>query len=146
MSVLHAQSENMALRFHRPLSFWKTAFMPLEMYPNLINMPNETDKKMYGCVAERDIAKGKVLVYAQGFWWPRCCPRPVAHRMCGENLFDEEWRCPIFGVASSAKGAKNMLYMINASDPLSLVNDYRGLADGPNASLVNSSFHCCSYL
>jgi hypothetical protein len=134
LAVLHAQTESLTERFKRPSTFWKTAFTPLDVLPNIINIPNTKDKKMLGCIAEVDIPAGDLLMQTSGIWWPRCFSPPTSDDVLGHDQFDAKNRFPVWGTRSST--FENLLYIVNASSVLSMVNDYRGLADNPNATLV----------
>jgi hypothetical protein len=138
MSILHAQTASLDERFRRTDVFWRNAFVPLLIMPNIINIPHTKNKRMFGCVAEQDIPANTVLMTAKGFWWPRCFAPPTAAQL-GTNHFDNKNRCAIWGINAEEAGNENMLYMVNASSPLSLVNDYRGLAECPNAALVRGA-------
>jgi hypothetical protein len=135
VSILHAQTPDIFARFQRKADpFWKTAFQPLSIIPKRVK-----DGKggfMLGCFAVEDIPAGTVVCTAKGFWWPKC-ERPPTNRMLPINTFNPE-TLMVWGISPAATGAENLLYYINTSCPMSLVNDYREFADGPNASLVCS--------
>ena len=132
LSILHAQTPDIADRFTRTTDFWKTAFTPLLLLPKRVSDGNSGF--MLGCVAEEDIPAGTVLAVGQGFWWPKCAS-PRTNRMLHQSPYSPE-TLTAWGITPGPVGAENMLYYINTSSPMSMVNDYRNLAENPNAALV----------
>ena len=133
LGLLHAQSEDISLRFTRPNSFWTDAFTGLEILPKRTRV---CGKWMLGCVAEVNLPVERTVGVADGFWWPKGAPLPTTACL-GTGVFDKT-KHYAWGVNPKIPGAENLLYFINASCPLSLVNDYRDIADSPNAALVQA--------
>ena len=133
LGLLHAQTADPILRFSRSNSFWTGAFIGLEILPKRIRV---SGKMMLGCVAGVDLPGERTVAVADGFWWPKGAPLPTTACL-GTGPFDKT-KHHAWGVNPKIPGAENLLYFINASCPLALINDYRDLADSPNAALVQA--------
>ena len=130
LALLMNQTENINHRFRRTVKFWEEEFQPLSVMPARVPSPNGA--WMLGIEAEEALPEKMLIMRAQGFWWPASA-KPPSHALLDLNRFDK-CRRQIWGIQSSL--SKNLLYFVNAACPLALANDYRGIGDGPNASLV----------
>ena len=136
LAFLHSQTEDVGRRFTRGETFWKQAFRRLSIMPQVVQAPDGMD--MLGCVAEEDLEAKQLLVVGEGFWWPKCAP-PPDQRSVGSDQFSRATLHRVWGVETTSLN-KDLLFFLNASSPMSLVNDYNGLAQEPNASLVSPPY------
>ena len=132
IAFLDNQTEDPSTRHRRTVgNFWETAFQPLQVMP--VRVEKERGTWMLGLEAEEDLQANAEILRAKGFWWPRSAT-PPSHAMLPPNKNDV-YRRKIWGIASQV--SPNLVYFVNASCPLALVNDYRNRIDRPNASLVH---------
>lgn len=140
LSFLHSQTPNPEERLLRGNKFWEQAFQPLEVMPARVPMPNHVGECMLGIVAERKIEAKTVVIRGRGFWWPKHGDPPSASSMgfkwdvryTKPHNVHMPWGVDLPDVAAGLR------YVMNSTSPMSLVNDFRGIAGGPNASLVAS--------
>ena len=139
LTLLNSQTSDADTRFARDLAFWKTAFVPLLVVPRRVEYPGSGLKgavrHMLGTGALEFIPSGTLLMVATGFWWPKCVPPPTPPVL---GLPSHHGTDSVWGVSMKAAGAENLLFYVNASSPVSLVNDYRGISVTPNSALVSS--------
>ena len=110
--------------------------------PARVQMPLHQGVSMLGVVAEQDIEAKTVIMRGRGFWWAKDgeSPDPAAMgldepRYVKSHNVHMPWGVDLEDVAPGVR------YIMNASCPISLVNDFRNIAAKPNASLVSASFN-----
>ena len=133
LGFLMSQQPDLEKRYRRGLRDLETPFDHLRVKPCLYASPTNGDS-MFGVQAETTIPKGVDILTADGFWYhesqllPTHLDRgfkpatPHVPRLWGVN--------PRIDIVSVLK------YAISGSSPFSLVNDFRGFAQYPNAAIV----------
>jgi len=138
ISFLHSQTSDPKRRLVRDNAFWEQAFQPLQVMPARVPMPLHSGMSMLGVVAEQDIQANTVIMRGSGFWWAKDGenPDPSAMGIKLDRRFTKShndhmpWGVDLEDVSNGVR------YIMNASCPLSHVNDFRNIAPNANASLV----------
>ena len=80
--------------------------------------------------------QGAVVMYGAGSFWHGGFALPSAATRQLTNLHTHHPRC--WGM--KLQTVHSLTFVLNASNPMSLVNDYRNIAAAPNASFVQQFF------
>ena len=135
-ALLDAQTQDVATRFTRSKLFYTEAFKALKVKPAAVERPGSKGKKMLGVLAEIPLRKGELVVRGKGSWWHPAFALPSAAERNLNNMAAHWPTC--WGVKMQTMAP--LIFVMNASNPMSIVNDYRKITATSNCSLVQEFF------
>ena len=133
IGFLMSQQPDLKKRYRRELSDLEAPFNHLRVKPCLYASPTNGDN-MFGVQAETTIPKGEDILTADGFWYHESQPLPThldrGFKPCTPHV------PRLWGVNPRVDIPSVLKFAISGSSPFSLVNDFRGFAQFPNAAIV----------
>ena len=133
LGFLMSQQPDLKKRYRRELRDLETPFDHLRVKPCLYASPTNGDN-MFGVQAETTIPKGVDILTADGFWYHESQLLPTHLARGFKPATPHVPR--LWGVNPRVDIASVLKFAISGSSPFSLVNDFRGFAQFPNAAIV----------